>query len=366
MSHITEEKLARLLARKLSGEISATELQELNDWVNNNPGDQFFSELLSSYWQGYSPPLLVNKTADEHFEHILKTAGAEEKQLPVAPAKMKLLSRKGKIYWLKISAVAAMLIGIVFGSIILFKNKSGMAISSPTEVAAAPGARSQMQLPDGSKVWLNSDSKLKFDQNFNNNIREVFIEGEAYFDVVKDANRPFVVHTSAIDIRVLGTSFNVKSYSAEKTIETTLINGMIEVTDRYSTPSVPKIILRPKEKLVFVKYGQPNTHTGSSATVHSLPAFSISALPERYSDSSFAETSWKYNRLIFEGETFSELALKMERWFNVKIVIKNPAVAGYRLRGMFEDETIEQALQALQVIAPFRYKINENMIEITK
>ena len=97
-----------------------------------------------------------------------------------------------------------------------------------------------------------------------------------------------------------------------------------------------------------------------------VPAITIVALPKGVADTLLTETSWIYNRLIFEGDTFKELAVKMERWFNVKITFKNEKVANCRLRGVFEDESVEEAMKALQLIATFTYKINNNEIEITK
>jgi len=185
---------------------------------------------------------------------------------------------------------------------------------------------------------------------------------------VKNAKRPFIVHTAFIDIRVLGTAFNVKSYSQEKTIETTLIHGSVEVTKKNES-QLSKIILRPKEKLVFNKLETDFEKQGDTSVKpmieKSIPAIAIVALPKDVADTSLKETSWIYNRLDFEGDTFSELAVKMERWFNVKITFKNEKVANERLRGAFEDEGLDEALKALQLITTFTYKINnDNEIEI--
>src|SRR5437773_11061947 len=155
---------------------------------------------------------------------------------------------------LKRLLVAAVLTGIILSSYFFIfqrKNTQSKAVAI-NEIEAKKGARSYMLLPDGTKVWLNSDSKLEYKDNFNDSIREVTLSGEAYFDVVKDAAHPFIVHTSDIDIRVLGTAFNVKSYPKESSIETTLIHGLIEVTNK-KLPGSPKVILNPHEKLVFRK-----------------------------------------------------------------------------------------------------------------
>lgn len=357
------DRLAELLSRKLSGEATADELQQLHNWLQSNQQDQYFSEILATYWNNRADQAVaVDITADQHFAHILEMA---EEENPVV--EMRPRTRFGLIRKVAVAAACAGLL-IAGGSIFFGRDaKPAKALAAQTkqnQVVAGRGIRSKMVLPDGTQVWLNSDSKLQYTGTFTDELREVTLEGEAYFDVVKDPERPFIVHTSTIDIRVLGTAFNVKSYPQEKTIETTLIHGMIEVTNK-NKPEAPKIILRPKEKLVFNKEkdfdSSPNLKPSQAVS-----AIAITALPHNISDSSLVETSWVYNRLIFEGETFSELAVKMERWFNVKIDFKNEKIANSRVEGSFEDENIEQALRALQYIAPFKFKIKNNEVEITQ
>jgi transmembrane sensor len=223
-----------------------------------------------------------------------------------------------------------------------------------------------MLLPDGSKVWLNSESRIEYNRNFNDTIREVTLEGEAFFDVVKDKTRPFIVHTSDIDIRVLGTAFNVKSYPKEPSIETTLIRGLIEVTNK-NEPTSPKVILYPQNKLVFNKVAAPTQPASPQSKAIALhKPFAIAALPRNVADSALVETSWIYNKLIFDGETLRDNAAKMERWYGVKIKFRGDKVGNTPIRYPLANETVEEALKALQIIEPFNYKRNGNEIEISK
>jgi ferric-dicitrate binding protein FerR (iron transport regulator) len=218
---------------------------------------------------------------------------------------------------------------------------------------------------------LNSGSKLNYQKDFGTKFREVELEGEAYFDVVKDAAHPFIVHTSGIDVKVLGTVFNVKSYPQDETIEATLIRGIIEVT-RQDNPNSPKVILRPNEKLIFSKPLSTLTLDGRSAKpadtkpLMAKPDISVTSIAKNIPDSEKVETSWVYNRLVFDGDTFQELAIKMERWYNIKIVFKSDDLLKYRFKGAFENETIKEALNALQMTAEFSYKINNNEISLFK
>lgn len=363
------DRLTELLSRKLAGEATTEEMQELREWLQSNPGDQYFAEILHTYWHHRSDQYFHDHTADQHFAHILEMASGEEEFPDSRP------TRSGILRKIRRTAVAAAVIGAIATAGWLLKPQSKATETQElrnNEVVAGRGIRSKIVLPDGTQVSLNSDSKLQYAGDFTGRTREVTLEGEAYFDVVKDADRPFIVHTSAIDVRVLGTSFNVKSYPKENTVEATLIHGMIEVTNK-NKPEAPKIILRPKEKLVFNKItggvqdsslSKPELAEKNTAKNLST-AISIVALPSNISDTSLVETSWVYNRLIFEGETFREVATKMERWYNIRINFTNRKLADYRLSGSFDKESISEALQALRYIAPFNYKIKNDEVEIT-
>ncbi|PZR24340.1 MAG: hypothetical protein DI535_22325 [Citrobacter freundii] len=363
---MNNDRLTELLSRKLSGEATAAEVQELQLWLQANPGDQYFAEILQTYWHHRADQYFPDHTADQHFAHILEMASGEEEVIAATEPRRGILRRLGRP-----AAAAAVIIAVAGAVWSMYPQKKSTSVAEvkKNEVVAGRGIRSKMVLPDGTQVSLNSDSRLQYSGDFSGATREVTLEGEAYFDVVKNPQRPFIVHTSAIDIRVLGTSFNVKSYPKDNTVEATLIHGMIEVTDK-NKPQAPKIILKPKEKLVFNKApNRPIDSTRQKASVvnaqNLATAISIVALPHNVADTSFIETSWVYNRLIFEAETFSEVATKMERWYNIRINFRNKKLADYRLSGSFDSESIGEALQALRYIAPFNYKINNNEVEIT-
>ncbi|MCG2616120.1 FecR domain-containing protein [Terrimonas sp. NA20] len=359
------DRLTELLSRNLAGEATDAEVQELQQWLQLHPGDQYFAEILHTYWQHHrAVQPLQDHTPDQHFAHILEMATGQPEQEFARPG---ILRRMFRI------AAAAAIVAAIAGTVwaLIPRKQHDVIAAQPkvNEVVAGRGIRSKMVLPDGTQVWLNSDSKLQYSAGFSDSTREVELEGEAFFDVVKDPAHPFIVHTSAIDIKVLGTAFNVKSYSQDKTIETTLIHGLIEVTNK-TKPELPKIILKPKEKLVFNKFAGAESAGADRAdltvrTGTAAAAIAITALPAHIADTSLVETSWVYNRLIFEGDTFQDVAVKMERWFNTRIHFRNEKVSKYRLSGSFDKESVEEALQALQYIAPFQYKINNNEVEIT-
>ena len=264
--------------------------------------------------------------------------------------------------------VAATVIGLIICAYILVPltkttPKNNLALNEV--LLAKPGAKIYMLLPDGSKVWLNSESKLEYKKKFNDSTREVTLEGEGFFDVVKDKKHPFIVHTSDIDIKVLGTAFNVKSYPKESYIETTLLRGLIEVTNK-KDPSSPKFLLYPHNKLVFNRQVDNTARLSKQRAGEDLSNkfFEKIALSKNIADSALAETSWIHNKLLFDGESLRQNAAKMERWYNVSIHFKDEKVGSTPIRYPLSNETIEEALKALQYVEPFNYRINGNEIEI--
>jgi ferric-dicitrate binding protein FerR (iron transport regulator) len=167
----------------------------------------------------------------------------------------------------------------------------------------------------------------------------------------------------------LGTVFTVKSYPSDNTIETTLLKGSIEVHKR-DDPDSSRVILRPSQKLVFNKQHQTETVRSTSPDAKPSPAriiesgILVTTIPKNKPDSLRKETSWVYNKLVFDGDRFDELAVKIERWYNVHINFENERVKQYRFKGVFENESIEQALDALKMTAKFSYHIDGNEIHI--
>jgi ferric-dicitrate binding protein FerR (iron transport regulator) len=261
---------------------------------------------------------------------------------------------------------------VIKNSMITLDKKNGK--QSTLSVITKPGSRrTQIQLPDGSTVRLNSSSSLTYDKNFGKNIREVSLTGEAFFDVTKDSSHPFIIHTNVIDIKVLGTAFNVKSYPGDPNTETSLIRGKVEVT--LKNRSSEKIYLEPNEKLIVANnssivnrtlVNQPDQLVDKT-NISSKPTYAVQRVTYYPVDSAIIETSWIDNRLIFQkSETFREVAKKMERWYGVTIRFADEDAANARLYGSFTNETIDQALDALHESCGFKYKILGNEITITK
>ena len=373
-----EEKFWILVSKKVTGEACAEELKLLQEMIAGNPGWKTIMENLQELWN--SQPVTHTtrrdqKNEDAYLIHInrLKEKFPDFKSdntLAAMDEAMYAVHPKKSFYkrWGIYAGMAAVIAAVIFLYPFMNAAKPGkktVSLKPVNEIAINKGSRTKIQLPDGSQVWVNSGSKLTYEGRFEGNTREVHLDGEAYFDIVKDAAHPFIVHTEGIDIKVLGTVFNVKAYNADRTIEATLIHGSIEVLN-HNQPGAPNIILKPHEKLVYNKY-QPADVKEKQAIVNTADkpfSISIAALRKNVADSNIVETAWVYNKLIFEEERFEDLALKMERWYNVKINIETEKLKNYKMSGSFVNETAEEAIRILQFLVPFKYLIKNNEIKI--
>jgi transmembrane sensor len=367
-----KDRIWYLVSKKLTNEADADELLELEDLLRSHPEMHYALQNIADLW---NLPLNAGTEAEEAFDrHVanLQAAGVEWNTAESEPAELQPPPRSRRKYMLPLAFI---IILIAAGIYIFYPSQKAVvdspqvAASTQSEISTNNGSRTRVSLPDGTQVWLNAESKISYQTPFNQNIREVHLTGEAYFDVAHDQNRPFIVHTSGIDIKVLGTVFTVKSYPSDNTIEATLLRGSIEVLKR-DDPNGSRVILRPSQKLVFNKQQQTETIRPPGADAKPSPekiirsGIMVTTLPKNKPDSLRKETSWVYNKLVFDGDRFDELAVKIERWYNVHIIFNNERVKQYRFKGVFEDESVQQALDALKLTAKFTYRIDGNEIEI--
>lgn len=362
---MSQENFWILFSKKIAGEASADELTELQRLVQQHPGWQHALQNLEEIWKT-NPPVDAAEEEDAYLLHLQrmkeKNIAFGKDEAGYAPVIHVSHFRKLRLRWLYAAGGIAASLVLFFA--LFWKEAPGerttTAARELNEISTQPGSRSRVQLPDNSIVWLNAGSKLTYNKDFGKTDRVVELSGEAFFDVVKDAEKPFLIHTSSIDIRVLGTAFNVKAYPEDGTSETSLIRGRIEVSIK-SRPN-DKIILSPNEKLVVEN--KPTAARDSVSRDAHEPLVIINKLRYDPVDSTVAETQWVENRLVFNDESFAELAVKMERWYGVEIEIRDLQLREKRFTGNFENENIEQAMEALTYSTPFLFERKGNKIII--
>jgi len=277
----------------------------------------------------------------------------------------------------KIAAVVVLLItisgigGFFISNHFLKNGKVGIC-----KTVVGKGQKSKVFLPDGTEVWLNSESTLTYATDFGSSTRDVKLIGEAYFKVYKDKSHQFIVHVSDVELKVYGTEFNVKSYSDESTIETTLVTGSLSIQKIFKNKTTTPLFLKPKQRAVIYKTDQlaASKEDESNITIDDkvITQSGVSTISGITPENVFlyAETNqekqiaWKDQKLIFKHETFVDLAHMLERWYDVKIIFESAEIQKYRFRGVFENETIEQALNAMRYTAPFDYTMKLRTIHI--
>ena len=371
---MNEERVWLLLSLQLSGEATAEELEEYNALLQQYPELGMRAEIMRNIWHSKQQSLPVNAgNFDKHLQRLSNHLAAPALQfdndqadnIPVIEINH---HRRYKWLWLAAGAAACALVFFLLWSN-TEKTNIKQAIAKNT-ISTRPGSKSKIELPDGTQVWLNADSKLTYDQSFLGNTREVNLTGEAYFDVahatsLKTGQRvPFIIHTSSIDIKVLGTAFNVRSYPGEKTTETALIRGSVEVT-LHNSPD-KKIILKPDEKLVVKNDNATiinNNEQQNEAVAEEEPVMMLSKMQPYKNDSAcHYETMWVKNKLAFENESFERMLPEIERWYNVTFVVKDESLKKLHFRGVFENKTLNEVMEALSISTKFHYEIKGDQV----
>ncbi len=377
---MSAERIWELMGRKLSNEASAEELQELDHLLRTHPDLHFSVQTITDLWQqDYTTTSTEDLQAayDQHVSRMEQKGISLDKEAhePVADASWQLENPHRKSgrhlkVW-AMSILALVLVGAWWYFIFEPGNpanpiNAGMvaANNAPGEISTQYGARTTQQLPDGSRVWLNAGSKLTFEKNFGESIREVTLTGEAFFDVVKNPAKPFVIHTSTIDIKVLGTQFNVKSYPSDKTTETSLIRGSVEVMVK-NRPN-EKYVLKPNEKLVVLndqlKAAASSNYGGAGRLLNRDNIIAIKNLTYQQGDTSAIESAWMRDKLSVKDLPFIEMAKIMERWYDVRFEFRNKKLEDVFITGSFDNETLTQLLEALQFSLVFNYEINDKTV----
>ena len=226
------------------------------------------------------------------------------------------------------------------------------------------GEKKTFLLPDSTKISLGANSTMRMKKGFGKDNRDVYLSGEALFDVTHNEELPFVVHSNKYDVKVLGTVFNVKAYPEDKLSETSLIRGKVEISLANNSK---KITLKPNQKAVISNKGG-NLVLENKKQVVDQAEEKIIILPLSYNstDSVVVETAWAQNRIEIVNENFDEIKNKLERWYNVKIIFADEEVSRYTFTATFSGETIGQVLKALQYSYHFTYKIEGKIITISK
>ncbi len=370
MNEMNVDRVYILLARKLVNEATATELVELDELLQKNPSLSTAVKNTTEQWQ--EKPFIDNDFLEATY--LLHINRMKEKgiKLGISDYEEAAFHSLQKPFFKKRTQI--IILPLLFFLIVslsflawFYNRKKATDKNSiaeiKNEISTKKGSRTKIQLPDGSTVWLNADSRLNYDKSFNINLREVQLTGEAFFDVVKNTQKPFIIHTQSAEIKVVGTQFNVKSYPGDRTTETSIVKGQVEIT--LTKHDNKKYFLKPNQKMVVLNDEnllQENESINKKLETNSIPL--LQNLTYKPGDTVSVEAAWTVDKLSFVDESFDEVSKKMERWYNVEINFKTNNLADLRLTGSFKNENLQQALQALQYIEKFSFEISNNKVYI--
>lgn len=388
MSEFTKEyRIAQLLSKKMIGKLTPEEEQELQEWEQNSPTaqevtnqvlnpvnkrhrDKFVNSLdLKKSWQKLEKCLPQKKNKTRNLIWWISTAAAilviafflvypqlqqvGYQPLPIAEiqtgsAKAVLITSEGKQFNLSTQDSSRSLdlgqglFAVNSGNTIEYQETPDAKSTSSKRlniIQVPKGGEYELILPDGTHVWINSDTKLTFPVSFDSIKREVFLSGEAYFDVTKDPQRPFMVKTENIEIKVLGTQFNVQAYPDDNKIETTLCEGSVNVT-----AGELGVTLTPSQQAVYSKTTQTLTTRKVDVRLY---------------------TAWKEGLFVFENKPLEEIMNTLSRWYNINVFYSNQAVKSYHFTGDLERYgDFRKTLNMIEKSTAIRFVVNRNNIMV--
>lgn len=311
-----------LIQRYHSGKCSAEEQEAVEQWLDSEeaeisfPGDVNLDTLQKKGWKKLQSRYSISQPAKRSYALVWK--------------------------------LAACLLLLAGTSILLYRNYRSETQLRKTSVAykevkSAKGQKLQVKLPDGTLVWLNAESTLRFPEQFAPHNRQVSFQGEGYFSVAKDASKPFHIRTLKTTVQVLGTKFNLRAFAAENTTSVVVEEGKVRFA---SITGHQQAILTANMRGIFES-------TGSYAPVMKTTAVNAG----RY-------IKWKNNELVIENQTMTEAMLSLERWYGLTIEINRPGLAQQRYTGSFINPSVHQVLESMGFALKFKYQQEGKLIKI--
>lgn len=323
-----------LTGRHMAGEASPEEEVELLEALSRYPEYKRRYDALNIFWGNSEQRDAVDvEKALLRVKENLETGNEETKK----KGNQRSLVTS---FFLKIAAL--LIVGSLVGYIALTKIPARQwTYLTWQEKSNSSGERSEMTLPDGTKVWLNANSKLKFPEKFSLTTREVYLSGEAFFDVAKDASKPFIIHLDRSDIRVLGTSFNVKAFNDEPVIETSVVSGRVAIITTDENARYDTIVLTPNYKATLLKKSGQVLKQKTNTT---------------------DDRAWVDGKIIFRSNSLEEVGKVLERTFGKKLLLGSPSLKNCKLTGTFHNNTLEEIIEMISNSKDYQYRITEEEI----
>ena len=326
-----------LIIDYITGRLAPEKFNPLNSWIAESNDNLLYFRKLQEIWYATAPQnedAFDKELAYNRFLYRIKEAGQSE---PDIPRSKYIFSKR----FIQIAASVAII--MVLGSIYFLKflSPSGSSKDEFYSITVPYGAKSKVTLSDSTKVWLNSGTTIKYSYIAKDKVRKLVLNGEAYFEVAKMKGVPFVVETDRLDVKVLGTKFNVVSYSEDAKINVTLLEGSIAL----KMDNNKEIRLVPNRSATFDK--------------------SFNVLEIKDVDASIS-TQWSQGILVFDNEKLDQITHKLEREYNVKIDLSNALLNDSHFYGVFnKSQSIKDIFDIITLNNKLHYKMKGDTIKVS-
>lgn len=364
-----------LIVRYFSGNATAEEQHLLLAWVNENPDNERQLFILKDIYEAGSFSKLSAEAQTENGWRDLQKRIARSKPQKTVPRET------NRVDWTEhIRKYAAIfIIGVLLGSLIVFFSSRPIeeiptTVAKQFEINTEKGERATVHLPDGSKVVLNACSSLSYPADFGEKTRELVLTGEGYFDVQTNPEMPLTVKTAGLNIKAYGTIFNVRAYSDENVIETTLVEGNVSIETQTNKRivslkpaqviTIPKELIRANHEKEYTSraVNEENTAKRNETIEADKPKAKEAVLVDNINPEVY--TAWKDNIWVIESESMESLVKKIERKYDVSIFIEGETIKKYSFSGTLKNYPLEQVLETIRLNAPIQYTVNEKNVII--
>ncbi|NGM63161.1 FecR family protein [Sphingobacterium sp. SGG-5] len=316
-----------LLERFRLGLATKEETDQLKAWITHPEAKEICYSHFQKKWEEASPVMNTQQQVSM-LTQIMDKIGANEE--PIRDISTK---RSPRIRWGSYTAAASIILLIGIGVFFWVKNyRHAMLGKGIVTIAADNGQKSHVMLADGTRVYINSDSRISYDESYNKKERTIILEGEAYFEVAKDAKKAFVVKANGINVEALGTSFNVKAYAQDESVSVILIEGKVKVND-----SKNEEILHPYERLDYKQSDKRFTKTELHPNANYL--------------------LWRSKELMFQGESLEEICKTLHRIYNIDFIFKTEDAKRYTYRGIIKNSSLDNVMEFISRTAPIKYRM---------
>jgi ferric-dicitrate binding protein FerR (iron transport regulator) len=315
----------KILKKFAGGKYSLNDFRLVSRWFDDINSEVELKYAIQKHWDEFS-------TADTGSEKNLSLVlNNLKEQIEFGKPAVSFRIKFQQFYF---RAAAILLLPLVLYSLYsTFNVFPASEQTSSIEIFSPQGARTHFLLPDGTQGWLNSGSSLRYASNFDKK-RNVSLTGEAWFEVVHNEKKPFVVRTPNLDVRVLGTKFNVAAFPEENITEVVLQEGKVKVDGNEKAFTAE---MEPNEKFTYDK----KKMEGFIQTVNSVQF-----------------SAWKDGLLVFRNEPLADVLKRIGRWYNVNILLTDPDLAKFKYRATFKDEPLEEVIRLISLTAPIEYSFD--------